>query len=68
MEVHTGGTTAQKNSANTVTHMGVGEYLQMMGRTDIRERKMPLLPVWDKLKQAIDVWYELNGVSQVAAK
>ena len=67
MEVHIGGTTAQKHSANTVMHMGVGKYLQMMGRKD-RERKMPLLPVWDKLKQAIDVWYELNGVSQVAAK
>ena len=67
VEVHIGATTAQKNSANTVTHMGVGKYLRVMGRTD-SESKMPLLPVWDKLKQAIDVWYELNGVSQVAAK
>ena len=65
VEVHIGATTAQKNSANTVTHMGVGKYLRVMGRTD-SESKMPLLPVWDKLKQAIDVWYELNGVSHVA--
>jgi hypothetical protein len=56
VEVHMGSTSVQKNSVNTVTHIGGGKYLQMMG-----QKQMQLPPVWVQLKHAIDVWYDLNG-------
>jgi hypothetical protein len=61
VEVHIGPTTAQKNSANTVAHIGGGKYLQMMGRKEKRSKKLEIRPVWDTLRHAIDVWYDLNG-------
>jgi hypothetical protein len=60
VEVNTGGTTGQKNSANTVTHIGGGKYLPMTGRRNSKKQlEIPL--VWDAPSRAFDMWYDLNG-------
>ena len=59
VEVHVSQTEKQKNSKNTVTHLGTGKYLQEAARKKGGNLIIP--PVWDTLKRAIDIWYDLNG-------
>lgn len=58
VEIHRG-TQGQKNSANYVNHVREGAYLSLKAVMKAI-RNLDEEPVWEKLNQAIEKWYELG--------
>ena len=60
VEIHAG-TSVQKNSANYVNHIKEGRYISTNAQIDSNTRYLSKEPIWNTLKQAIDVWYTLGS-------
>jgi len=61
IEIHIGGTTAQRNSANFVTHTLENKYVPHIASKKKWGQKNALAvePIWSVLKQAIQDWKTL---------